>query len=178
MFWEAITRDEIKMANPHGCSCCPLPGALRVRCQSPLIWPRPPPLPANRRGATSSCCCFSPLHRGGLPQALRRGQPPDVEESTSHHHQHRLSPQCSGRNKVVVVEEPLLREFLLDQFFFLQESLESSLVPRVIEELLGRELIATTPSIEHIPSPLPVGSKVAEGIQWLFAPLSPLSMGA
>jgi hypothetical protein len=72
----------------------------------------------------------------------------------------------------LLVEEPLLREFLLDQIFFLQESLESSLVPRIIEELLGRELIATTPSIEHIPSPLPVGSKVAEGIQWLFAPLS------
>jgi hypothetical protein len=44
---------------------------------------------------------------------------------------------------------------------FLQESLEPSLVPHVIEELLGRELVVASPSTEDIPSPPTVGSKVA-----------------
>jgi hypothetical protein len=36
------------------------------------------------------------------------------------------------------VEEISLREFLLNQILFLQEALEPSLVPHVVEELLGR----------------------------------------
>jgi hypothetical protein len=45
----------------------------------------------------------------------------------------------------LMVEEVSLREFLLDQILFLQESLEPSLVPHIIEELLGRELVVPLP---------------------------------
>jgi hypothetical protein len=51
-------------------------------------------------------------------------------------------------------------EFLLDQILFLQESLELSLVPRIVEELQDRELVVAPPSAEDIPSPPAVGRKV------------------
>jgi hypothetical protein len=51
------------------------------------------------------------------------------------------------------IEEQSLCEFLLDQILFLQESLELWLVPRIIEELLGREKVAGPPLDEAIPSP-------------------------
>jgi hypothetical protein len=38
-------------------------------------------------------------------------------------------------------EELSLREFLLDQILLLQEFVESCLVPRVVEELLGTKLV-------------------------------------
>jgi hypothetical protein len=40
------------------------------------------------------------------------------------------------------VAELSLHEFLLDQILFLQESLEPWLVPRIVEELLGRERVS------------------------------------
>jgi hypothetical protein len=49
-----------------------------------------------------------------------------------------------------------LWEFLLDQILSLQELLESSLVPHCVEELLARELIASAPLAEDIPSSLGV----------------------
>jgi hypothetical protein len=55
------------------------------------------------------------------------------------------------------IEEQSLREFLLDQILFLQESLEPWLVPRTIEELLGYEKVAAPPLDEGIPSPLAAG---------------------
>jgi hypothetical protein len=39
-------------------------------------------------------------------------------------------------------EELSLREFLLDKILLLQESVESCLVPHIIEELLGSKLVA------------------------------------
>jgi hypothetical protein len=62
------------------------------------------------------------------------------------------------------VKELLLHEFLLDQILFLQESLESCLVPRVIEELLCAKLVAPPPSIVDIPSPLAVGGQGGGGV--------------
>jgi hypothetical protein len=44
----------------------------------------------------------------------------------------------------------------------LQELLEPSLVPRCVEELLGRELVASPPSAENILSPPIVEGKVVE----------------
>jgi hypothetical protein len=62
------------------------------------------------------------------------------------------------------IEEQSLREFLLDQILFLQESLEPWLVPRTIEELLGYEKVAAPPLDEGIPSPLAAGGgKVVRG---------------
>jgi hypothetical protein len=49
------------------------------------------------------------------------------------------------------IEEQSLREFLLDQILFLQESLEPWLVPRIIEELLGHERVAAPPLDKDIP---------------------------
>jgi hypothetical protein len=60
-------------------------------------------------------------------------------------------------------EEQSLHEFLLDQIIFLQESLESCLVPCVAEELLGRELVIAPPLDEDIQSPSTVKGKVEEG---------------
>jgi hypothetical protein len=62
-----------------------------------------------------------------------------------------------------LVEELSLREFLLDQILSLQELLESSLVHRCIEELLGRELVASPPSTEDILNPPAMEGKVVEG---------------
>jgi hypothetical protein len=39
------------------------------------------------------------------------------------------------------VKEKFLHEFLLDQILFLEESLESWIVPSIVEELLGREMV-------------------------------------
>jgi hypothetical protein len=47
----------------------------------------------------------------------------------------------------LLAEELLLCEFLLDQILFLLESLESCLVPRVVEELLGAKLVAPLPRL-------------------------------
>jgi hypothetical protein len=62
------------------------------------------------------------------------------------------------------IEAQSLCEFLLDQILFLQDSLESWLVPHIIKELLGREMVAAPPLEKDIPSPQPppVGGKVAE----------------
>jgi hypothetical protein len=47
----------------------------------------------------------------------------------------------------LLAEELLLCEFLLDQILFLLESLESCLVPLVVEELLGSKLVAPLPRL-------------------------------
>jgi hypothetical protein len=59
-------------------------------------------------------------------------------------------------------EELLLHEFLLDQILLLWESLESCLVPRVVEELLGTKLVSP-PMAKDIPCPLVVVGTVAKG---------------
>jgi hypothetical protein len=41
------------------------------------------------------------------------------------------------------VEELSLYEFLLDQILFLQEFLEPSIAPRIVDELLGRDRVWT-----------------------------------
>jgi hypothetical protein len=51
--------------------------------------------------------------------------------------------------RLLSVEEVSLHEFLLNQILLLQESLESSLVPHVVEELLGREVVAPPPSLSR-----------------------------
>jgi hypothetical protein len=43
------------------------------------------------------------------------------------------------------IQELLLHEYLHDQILFLQELLEPSLMPRIIDKLLGRELVAPLP---------------------------------
>jgi hypothetical protein len=55
------------------------------------------------------------------------------------------------------VEEQSLHEFLLDQILFLQKSLESWLVPRIIKDLLGREMVVAPLLEKEIPSPSAVG---------------------
>jgi hypothetical protein len=73
------------------------------------------------------------------------------------------------------VEEVSLHEFLLNQILLLQESLESSLVPHVVEELLGREVVAPPPppSVEDIPCPLAMGGKVVECPMVICTPSPP-----
>jgi hypothetical protein len=56
------------------------------------------------------------------------------------------------------VKKVSLCKFLLDQILFLQESLEPSLVPCIIEALLGRELVVAPPSGEGLAS-LPATSE-------------------
>jgi hypothetical protein len=76
------------------------------------------------------------------------------------------------------VEEVLLHEFLLNQILLLQESLESSLVPHVVEELLGREVVAPPPlpSFKDIPCPLAMGGKVVEECPMVVCTPSPPSV--
>jgi hypothetical protein len=75
------------------------------------------------------------------------------------------------------VEEVSLHEFLLNQILLLQESLESSLVPHVIEELLGREVVAPPPPlVEDIPCPLAMGGKVVEECPMVICTPSPPSV--
>jgi hypothetical protein len=63
----------------------------------------------------------------------------------------------------LLIEEQSLHEFLLDQILFLQESLEPWLVPRIIEELLGRGKVAAPPLDKGIPSPPAAGARSREG---------------
>jgi hypothetical protein len=60
------------------------------------------------------------------------------------------------------VEELSLWEFLLDQILSLQELLEPSVVPRCVEELLDRGLVASPPSADDILSPPVVEVQGAE----------------
>jgi hypothetical protein len=87
----------------------------------------------------------------------------------------------------LLVEEVLLHEFLLNQILLLQESLESSLVPHVVEELLGREVVAPPPtfppsstpplpSFKDIPCPLAMGGKVVEECPMVVCTPSPPSV--
>jgi hypothetical protein len=71
----------------------------------------------------------------------------------------------------LLVEELSLRELLLDQMLLLQDSLESSLLPHVIKELLGAKLVTPPPLAEDIPSAPAVEGEVVEGVQRSFAPL-------
>jgi hypothetical protein len=82
--------------------------------------------------------------------------------------------------RVLSVAEISFHGFLLDQILFLQESLEPRLVPHVVEELLGRELIASPPSTEDIPSPPAVGGggRVAEACPVVTCASSPPSVRA
>jgi hypothetical protein len=45
-------------------------------------------------------------------------------------------------------------------------------MPRIVDELLGRELVAPPRSTEVIPSPSLVEGRVTEGVQWQFAPMA------
>jgi hypothetical protein len=69
----------------------------------------------------------------------------------------------------------LLREFLLDQILLLQEPLQSCLVPRAVEELLGTKL---PPLAKDTLSPLAVEGKVAEGCSVVVCAPSPSSGSA
>jgi hypothetical protein len=80
--------------------------------------------------------------------------------------------------RLLSVEELSLHEFLLDQILFLQELLELSLLPRIINELLGRELVAPPPSFKDIPSPPRVEGRVAERCSVAVCTPGPLLAGA
>jgi hypothetical protein len=62
------------------------------------------------------------------------------------------------------VEEQLLREFLLDQILFLQESLELWLMPCIVEELFGHERVAAPPLDKDFPSPSAVRGQGGESV--------------
>jgi hypothetical protein len=81
--------------------------------------------------------------------------------------------------KSLSVEELSLHEFLLDQILFLQELLDLSLIPRIIDELLGRELPpppALPPSTVVIPPS--VEGRVAKECSVAVCAHGPLSVGA
>jgi hypothetical protein len=70
------------------------------------------------------------------------------------------------------VEEVSLHEFLLNQILLLQESLESSLVPHVVEELLGREVVAPPLPQSRTSHVLWLwGARWWRSVQWSFAHL-------
>jgi hypothetical protein len=71
------------------------------------------------------------------------------------------------------VQELSLREFLC-----LQELLEPSLVPHIIDELLGRELVAPPPLTVVIPSPPSVEGRAVEGRSVAVYAHDPPSVGA
>jgi hypothetical protein len=78
----------------------------------------------------------------------------------------------------LLVEELSLHEFLLDQMLLLQDSLESSLLPHVIKELLGAKLVTPPPLAEDIPSAPAVEGEVVEGVQRSVCAPSPPAASA
>jgi hypothetical protein len=78
--------------------------------------------------------------------------------------------------KSLSVMELLLHEFLLDQILFLQKSLESWLVPCIVEELLGHVRVAAPPLGKDFPTPPVVGNKVPEMLSDVCPPLMEASM--
>jgi hypothetical protein len=73
-------------------------------------------------------------------------------------------------------EELSLREFLLDKILLLQESVESCLVPHIIEELLGSKLVAP-PRLRTLLVLMLRRTQWWRGVQWSFVTLA-LRQGA
>jgi hypothetical protein len=69
---------------------------------------------------------------------------------------------AAEETRSLLIEEVSLCEFLLDQILLLKESMEPSLVPHVIEELLGTELVIAPPSAEGPPPPVALTPSVVD----------------
>jgi hypothetical protein len=88
-----------------------------------------------------------------------------IPEEVCHVRSYSLSFQCNDQKRGEV-HGRWLREFLLHQIIYLQESMELPLVPCIVKELLGHERVAAPPLDKDFPSPPTVcvwgGGGVAE----------------
>jgi hypothetical protein len=75
-----------------------------------------------------------------------------IPEEVCHVRSYSLSFQCNDQKRGEV-HGRWLREFLLHQIIYLQESMELPLVPCIVKELLGHERVAAPPLDKDFPSP-------------------------
>jgi hypothetical protein len=129
------------------------------------------------------CCCPSPPEpkvTALTPPSVEYACPEPSEEDSLSTSEIRLHIDINVVSRLNVAEkfrslsgeELSLREFFLDQILLLEESLESCLVPRVVEELLGSKLVAP-PSTKDSPSSLAMKGTVVEGFSEVACAPSP-----